>query len=112
RGLQLRCIYHGWLVDVNGNWAQGLEGGIDSVHSDFLHSADITGRPGDHRPGLKIEGRPYGFRYAAIRRPDGDGQRSKYVRVTLFAGPCFVLIPPRRRGPDAEITTSSAASAG
>src|SRR5689334_4126233 len=32
------------------NYAQGLEGSIDSVHSDFLHSSDITGRPGDHRP--------------------------------------------------------------
>ena len=168
----LRCIYHGWMVDVSGrivdtpsepkdstfkerirhraygiheaggliwaylgapelqptfsawqwlgapsthveinkvfqdcNWAQGLEGSIDSVHSDFLHSSDITGRPGDHRPGLEIEDRPYGFRYAAIRTPDGDGEERKYVRITLFVGPCSVLIPPQRRAADVEIVT-------
>src|SRR5437870_5060626 len=42
------------------NYAQGLEGSIDSVHSDFLHSSDITGRPSDHRPELEAEDRPYG----------------------------------------------------
>src|SRR5579884_4152243 len=81
------------------NYAQGLEGSIDSVHSDFLHSSDIRGRPSDHRPRLEVEDRPYGFRYAAIRRPDGDGQSGKYVRITLFVAPCFVLIPIQRRGP-------------
>jgi phthalate 4,5-dioxygenase oxygenase subunit len=90
------------------NYAQGLEGSIDSVHSDFLHSSDIRGRPSDHRPKLEVEDRPYGFRYAAIRRPDGDGQASKYVRITLFVAPCFVLIPVQRRGPGVEIVTHQA----
>lgn len=87
------------------NYAQGLEGSIDSVHSDFLHSSDITGRPGDHRPRFEVEDRPYGLRYAAIRRPDGDGQTSKYVRVTLFVAPCSVLIPIQRRSAEMEIVT-------
>jgi phthalate 4,5-dioxygenase oxygenase subunit len=87
------------------NYAQGLEGSIDSVHSDFLHSSDIRGRPSDHRPQLEIEERPYGFRYAAIRRLDGDSGQAKYVRITLFVAPCSVLIPPQRRGPDTEIVT-------
>ncbi|SRR5579884_558861 len=90
------------------NYAQGLEGSIDSVHSDFLHSSDIRGRPSDHRPRLEVEDRPYGFRYAAIRRPDGDGQSGKYVRITLFVAPCFVLIPIQRRGPGVEIVTHQA----
>lgn len=90
------------------NYAQGLEGSIDSVHSDFLHSSDIRGRPGDHRPRFEVEDRPYGFRYAAIRRPDGDGATSKYVRITLFVAPCYVLIPVQRRGPETEIVTLQA----
>jgi len=87
------------------NYAQGLEGSIDSVHSNFLHSADILGRPSDHRPTLEAEDRPYGFRYAAIRKPDTEADRTKYVRITLFVAPSYVFIPPQRRGPGMEIIT-------
>ncbi|HEX6511130.1 MAG TPA: Rieske 2Fe-2S domain-containing protein [Chloroflexota bacterium] len=90
------------------NYAQGLEGSIDSVHSNFLHSRDVTGRPADHRPALEAEDRPYGFRYAAIRKPDHDQDRLKYVRVTLFVAPCFVFTPPQRKGKDLEIITHHA----
>jgi phthalate 4,5-dioxygenase oxygenase subunit len=86
------------------NYAQGLEGSIDSVHSDFLHSSDLRGRPSDHRPSFEVDERPYGFRYAAIRKPDTDASSKKYVRVTLFVAPCFVFIPPQRP-PGKEIVT-------
>ncbi|HLY66014.1 MAG TPA: Rieske 2Fe-2S domain-containing protein [Chloroflexota bacterium] len=90
------------------NYAQGLEGSIDSVHSDFLHSVELRDRPSDHRPSFEVEDRPYGFRYAAIRRPDSDPERLRYVRVTLFMAPCYVLTPPQRRGPDYEIMNHQA----
>src|SRR5438045_1544451 len=67
------------------NWAQVLEGSIDSAHSSTLHSTnmpaaqDIYGstatdeawlRPSnDKAPRLLFEPTPYGFRYAAIRKP-------------------------------------------
>ncbi len=80
------------------NWAQALEGDIDSSHSDYLHSSDIRGRPGDHAPMLEAEDTAYGFRYAAIRRPDRDADKIKYVRITLFAAPFHTFIPPQRFG--------------
>ena len=66
------------------NWAQGLEGGIDSAHSSSLHSTDMPAArvPGstatgtawarpttDKSPRIEAEETNYGFRYAAIRRP-------------------------------------------
>ncbi len=79
------------------NYAQGVEGSIDSAHSDYLHSSDIVGRPKDHAPTLHPEDTPYGFRYAAVRRPDADADRLKYVRITVFVAPFYVIIPPFRR---------------
>ena len=79
------------------NWAQALEGDIDSAHSDYLHSSDITGRPRDHAPMMVAEDTDYGFRYAAIRQPDNDPEQRKYVRVTLFAAPFSTFTPPERR---------------
>jgi phthalate 4,5-dioxygenase oxygenase subunit len=90
------------------NYAQGLEGSIDSVHSDFLHSSDIRGRPSDHRPVFEVEDRPYGFRYGAIRKPDTDPDRAKYVRVTLFVAPCYVMTPLQRTGDGIEIVNHQA----
>lgn len=93
------------------NWVQALEGVIDSAHSNFLHSDAVkpTGaqdkeshgggvsgvlayRPSeDKRPRIFTEDAAYGFRYAAVRSAvGGDGQ---YVRTTIFAAPCFALIP-------------------
>ncbi|MPZ15063.1 MAG: Rieske 2Fe-2S domain-containing protein [Chloroflexi bacterium] len=80
------------------NWAQALEGDIDSSHSDYLHSSDIRGRPRDHAPRLETEDTAYGFRYAAIRKPDANVDRVQYLRVTLFVAPFYALIPPQRRG--------------
>jgi len=80
------------------NWAQALEGDIDSSHSDYLHSSDIRGRPKDHAPTLETEDTAYGFRYAAVRRPDSEADVTKYVRITLFAAPFYTFIPPQRFG--------------
>jgi phenylpropionate dioxygenase-like ring-hydroxylating dioxygenase large terminal subunit len=80
------------------NYAQGVEGTIDSAHSDYLHSSDVRGRPKDHAPRLEAVDTPYGFKYAAIRQPDSEADVWKYVRLTLFVAPFYALIPPFRQG--------------
>ncbi|WP_454763773.1 Rieske 2Fe-2S domain-containing protein [Cupriavidus campinensis] len=91
------------------NWAQILEGAIDSAHSSSLHSSDMvparvdgakaTGslwlRPStDKAPRLQVQRGSYGFRYAAIRRPIHQAQSHDYVRSTVFVAPATALIPP------------------
>jgi phthalate 4,5-dioxygenase len=95
---------------VDCNWVQSLEGAIDTAHSNYLHSTDIsfakgeaegsrwtlarTERPSnDGQPKILTEDTPYGFRYAAIRRPVADAQRQRYVRVTHFVAPFTAIIP-------------------
>ena len=95
----------------HANWAQCLEGAIDSAHSNYLHSNGIRAstqvgtvtehgkgehlsRPSnDGAPQLDVETMPYGFRYAAIRKPIRDAEKNKYVRVTLFVVPNGSMIP-------------------
>src|SRR6266480_2837052 len=137
----LRCLYHGWKFDVEGvvvdmpseapggaptretrisivkmhaacNWAQVLEGSIDSAHSSSLHSTNMPSaevnsakatdsgwlRPSvDKAPRLQFEPTSYGFRYAAIRKPIRNPESDQYIRTTLFIAPCTVLIPPNDR---------------
>jgi phthalate 4,5-dioxygenase oxygenase subunit len=91
------------------NWAQILEGAIDSAHSSTLHSSDmrparVAGakatdkdwlRPStDKAPKLQVQPTSFGFRYAAIRRPIFNAATHQYVRTTLFVAPITVLIPP------------------
>lgn len=91
------------------NWAQILEGAIDSAHSSSLHSSDMVParvdsakatsvnwlRPStDKAPRLQVERTGYGFRYAAIRRPITQAEQNDYVRCTVFVAPMTVLIPP------------------
>ena len=91
------------------NWAQILEGAIDSAHSSSLHSSDMVParvdsagatdslwlRPStDKAPRLQLERGSYGFRYAAIRRPITNAAVNDYVRSTVFVAPGSVLIPP------------------
>jgi phthalate 4,5-dioxygenase oxygenase subunit len=91
------------------NWAQVLEGSIDSAHSSSLHSTEMpaaqvdsakaTGkvwpRPSnDKAPKLQFEPTSYGFRYAALRRPILNADTHQYIRTTLFIAPFTVLIPP------------------
>ncbi|MDR1968476.1 MAG: Rieske 2Fe-2S domain-containing protein [Burkholderiaceae bacterium] len=91
------------------NWAQILEGAIDSAHSSSLHSSDMvparvdgakaTGkiwlRPStDKAPRMQVQRAGYGFRYAALRRPIQDAANNEYVRSTVFVAPGTVLVPP------------------
>ncbi len=96
-------------IFIHCNWAQGLEGGIDSAHSSSLHSTDMpaarvanavaTGtswqRPTtDKSPRMEARETDFGFRYAAIRRPIQNAETHDYVRVTSFAAPFHIMIPP------------------
>jgi phthalate 4,5-dioxygenase oxygenase subunit len=102
---------------IECNWAQGLEGVIDSAHSNFLHSSEIipsasaanlggasvfhrtdvtrqVDRPSnDGRPRMETQDTAYGFRYAAIRKPLRDAEKNKYIRVSLFAAPFYGFFP-------------------
>jgi phthalate 4,5-dioxygenase oxygenase subunit len=95
------------------NWAQVLEGSIDSAHSSSLHSTNMPAatdvercsatdeawyRPSnDKAPRMQFEPTPYGFRYAALRKPIRDPENTVYVRTTLFVAPFTVLIPPNNQ---------------
>jgi phthalate 4,5-dioxygenase oxygenase subunit len=91
------------------NWAQVLEGAIDSAHSSSLHSSDMVParvdsaratdktwlRPStDKAPRMQVQRAPYGFRYAALRRPITNAATHEYVRSTVFVAPATALIPP------------------
>lgn len=97
---------------IDCNWAQILEGAVDSAHSSTLHSTDMVPakvsragasdslwyRPStDKSPRLQLEVTPFGFRYAAIRRPIKDATTHDYVRTSLFIAPYTVQIPPNSR---------------
>jgi phthalate 4,5-dioxygenase len=87
-------------VGIRANILQSIEGSIDSAHSWFLHRGSSrdwdkrTSISDDRSPRLEAEDTPYGFRYAAIRKPLIDPEHMKYVRVTLFAVPSISFIPP------------------
>ena len=96
-------------MHVACNWAQVLEGSIDSAHSSSLHStnmpaAEVEGaratdkawlRPSnDKAPRMQFEATSYGFRYAAIRKPIRNPENDQYIRTTLYIAPFTVLIPP------------------
>src|SRR5205085_2423568 len=97
-------------MHVACNWAQVLEGSIDSAHSSSLHSTNMPAaenvygstatdeawyRPSnDKAPKLQFEPTSYGFRYAALRKPIKNPETDQYVRTTLFIAPFTVLIPP------------------
>ena len=91
------------------NWAQILEGAIDSAHSSSLHSSDMVParvdsakatdkawlRPStDKAPRMQVQRTGYGFRYAALRRPIQNANTNDYVRSTVFVAPATALIPP------------------
>ena len=96
-------------INVPCNWAQVVEGQIDSAHSSTLHSTDMVParidsaaatdtrwlRPStDRSPRLVTQRTGFGFRYAAIRRPIKDAATLDYVRVTVYIAPFVCLIPP------------------
>jgi phthalate 4,5-dioxygenase len=96
-------------IHVPCNWAQILEGQIDSAHSSTLHSSDMRPakveaakaldthwlRPStDKAPRMSVEETSYGFHYAAIRRPIANSATHDYVRRTVYIAPFTALIPP------------------
>src|SRR6185295_8467488 len=89
-------------IHVPCNWAQVLEGQIDSAHSSSLHSSDmvpaqVDGAKAteanwllpstDKAPRFQIERTSYGFRYAAIRRPITNEATHDYIRTTVYIAP-------------------------
>ncbi len=96
-------------IEVNANWAQIMEGQIDSAHSSSLHSSDMVParvdaakatsanwlRPStDRAPRMQAQTTSFGFHYAAIRRPIQNANTHDYVRVTVYVAPFTALIPP------------------
>jgi phthalate 4,5-dioxygenase len=95
-------------IEVPCNWAQIMEGQIDSAHSSSLHSSDMrpakggaTAKDGhwvrpstDKNPRIQVQLTNYGMRYAAIRRPITGANTHDYVRITTFVAPFTALIPP------------------
>ena len=96
-------------VELPCNWAQVMEGQIDSAHSSSLHSSDMKParsdtahangnnwtRPStDKNPRIQVQVTNYGMRYAAIRRPIMNAAQNDYVRITTFVAPFTALIPP------------------
>lgn len=96
-------------VIVPCNWAQILEGAIDSAHSSSLHSSDMVParvvqgeadskawyRPStDKAPVMRSKITPAGFHYVALRRPLKHAETHTYARSTAFVAPITALIPP------------------
>ncbi|MEM9473761.1 MAG: Rieske 2Fe-2S domain-containing protein [Pseudomonadota bacterium] len=96
-------------IRIPANWAQITEGQIDSAHSSSLHSSDMVParvkgaaaddkswyRPStDKSPRMQTETTPYGFHYAAIRKPIRHPATHHYLRVTEYIAPYTSLIPP------------------
>jgi nitrite reductase/ring-hydroxylating ferredoxin subunit len=71
----------------HANYAQALEGGLDTAHSSFLHNMNLGDRSflrnADTAPRLEVERTPYGFRYAGIRTIGSED----YVRVYHYVMP-------------------------
>jgi phthalate 4,5-dioxygenase oxygenase subunit len=85
-----------WKWSQESNYAQGLEGNIDSAHVSFLHrwfDGEIpAARPEilDGAPRLTAQETDFGFIYGARRNaPEGR----YYWRVTPFVMPQYTVIP-------------------
>jgi phthalate 4,5-dioxygenase oxygenase subunit len=84
------------------NYAQAVEGTIDSAHAGVLHkSAPWDAAPQlphekDLVPKLEVEYTRYGLRYGAVRK--FDDQRA-HARVTQVVLPFYTFIPPDGGGP-------------
>ena len=75
------------------NYLQGIEGGVDSSHSSFLHRYFGTDSPlgtqgyraRSTAPKLEVLRTDYGFMYASLRNLKGEGKT--YARVYQFVMP-------------------------
>lgn len=79
------------------NYAQALEGAVDSSHAGILHKDSAWDQPAkwphekDLRPKLEVEFTRYGMRYCAVRNAD---ETTKNGRMTQVAMPFYTFIPP------------------
>jgi phthalate 4,5-dioxygenase oxygenase subunit len=82
------------------NYAQAMEGGIDSSHVSFLHSDQGRRQPGsaafkylatDTAPKFEVVDTDYGFMIGARRNAEED---SYYWRITQWLFPFYTMIPP------------------
>ena len=86
------------------NYLQAMEGGLDSIHSTFLHRGSVEDDPllkrdaesaamikDDPSPAFLPLASPAGL-YICTRRKVGDDRY--FWRVTQFLMPCFNLFPP------------------
>ena len=75
-------------VEQACNYLQGVEGGIDTAHSSFLHNNDLQNpnqlRLYDKHPELEVDITDYGFRYVGIRHISED---QSYIRGYQFIMP-------------------------
>ena len=77
------------------NYLQMAEGAIDSAHTRFLHRGSNEANEAAKResvsrdlaPRLETADTCYGFRYAAIRRPNENADRTRYVKETRYVFP-------------------------
>ncbi len=75
------------------NWAQAVEGGIDSSHISYLHNSDmrtVNVSTADRSPLMTIAERDFGFIEAA-RRITSEGKH--YWRIRPFMVPSAIIIP-------------------
>lgn len=99
-------------LDLDCNYLQVLEGGLDSSHVGILHrdmarSFDETAADelaehlkhnrqellGDLAPTLEVRDTEFGFHYAALRDA-GDGSGTVHARITAYVAPTTIMIPP------------------
>ena len=81
---------HGYVSKTyeHCNYLQGLEGGLDTAHSSYLHNLNIHNnslpRQRDRAPQLEVLRTDYGYSYISTRRLGEDGN---YVRVYHYVMP-------------------------
>jgi len=86
----------------NCNYAQAVEGTIDSAHAGVLHREQPWHAPAkypherDLSPKIECDPTPYGMRYAGVR---SFRESELHVRVTQVILPFTTLIPPIGHGP-------------
>ncbi|HLI21855.1 MAG TPA: Rieske 2Fe-2S domain-containing protein [Stellaceae bacterium] len=70
------------------NYLQGVEGGLDTAHSSYLHNLNIHDkslpRQRDRAPNLEVIRTDYGYSYISTRKLGEDGN---YVRVYHYVMP-------------------------
>jgi phthalate 4,5-dioxygenase len=98
-------------LDLDCNYLQVVEGGLDSSHVGILHrdhARSFDESPerlaahlrhnrqellSDFAPRLDVRDTEYGFHYAALRGAN-DGSGNVHVRVTSYIVPTTLMIPP------------------